>query len=170
MMVWVAVAVALAGHVAVATGAPNRTDLAWMGWGGRTDAEMDTITRYFINNRDAFTTASPTSHTLGENGTLVVRNLSATSTYTPASVFGALRAGGVRVLPTIYNDASGEHTELLPKFLKLAASPGHFISQARFHSVSFRPPPPRAQLPFQCTHVRCVRARVRIGASVGEGE
>ena len=41
-----------------------------------------------------------------------------------------LRAGGVKVLPTIYNDANGYGTTLLPQFLAMAANPDSFIRQA----------------------------------------
>lgn len=109
---------------------PSRTVMAWMGWEGRTDAQLDEIVRYFISNTDAITTASPTSHALGDNGTLIERNLSSAATSTRAEVFKRLRAGGVRVMPTIWNDAGGMHTELLPKFLQLAAAPDAFIADA----------------------------------------
>ena len=109
---------------------PHRTVMAWMGWGDRTDAQLDTIVSYFIANRDAITTASPTTHSLGENATLIERNLSKTATATRAKVFSRLRAGGVRVVPTIWNDAGGMHTALLPKFLQLAAAPDGFIAEA----------------------------------------
>ena len=70
----------------------------------------------------------------GDSADLVQRPLRAGATYTPSSVYKELRAGGVRVLPTqlptIYNDANGMHSELLPKLLKLAASPDTFIKQA----------------------------------------
>jgi hypothetical protein len=108
----------------------DRTVMAWMGWGGRTDAQIDDIVRYFIANRDAITTASPTSHSLGDNATLIERNLSKSSTRTRQDIFKQLRAGGVRVLPTIWNDAGGMKTSLLPKFLQLAAAPDNFIDQA----------------------------------------
>jgi hypothetical protein len=39
------------------------------------------------------------------------------------SVWKQLRARGVQVLPTIYNDANGYHTALLPRFMALAAAP-----------------------------------------------
>ena len=109
---------------------PNRTVMAWMGWDGRTDAQLDVTVSFFINNTDAITTASPTSHSLGDNATLVERNLSKTATSTHTEVFKRLRAGGVRVLPTIWNDAGGMHTALLPKFMQLAAAPGPFIARA----------------------------------------
>jgi hypothetical protein len=34
------------------------------------------------------------------------------------------------VLPTIYNDANGYHTTLLPRFIAMAANPDHFIEEA----------------------------------------
>jgi hypothetical protein len=122
--------VAAAAGAAAGSDPRNRTVMAWMGWDDRTDAQLDTIVEYFINNRDAITTAAPTSHSLGDNGTLVERNLSTTATYTRSMIFKRLRAGGVQVLPTIWNDAGGMHTTVIPKFLQLAASPDAFISQA----------------------------------------
>ena len=110
--------------------APSRTVMAWMGWDGRTDAQLDEIVGYFVNHTDLITTASPTSHSLGVNGTLVERNLSSAATSTRAEVFKRLRAGGVRVVPTIFNDAGGMHTTLLPRFLQLAAAPDAFIASA----------------------------------------
>ena len=109
---------------------PSRTVMAWMGWEGRTDAQLEEIVSYFLNNTDAITTASPTSHTLGDNASLIERNLSSSATSTRAEVFKRLRAGGVRVVPTIWNDAGGMHTALLPKFLQLAAAPDAFIASA----------------------------------------
>ena len=110
--------------------AAGRTVMAWMGWGGRTDTQIDTIVHYFTSNRDAITTASPTAFTLGPNATLLERNLSKAGTYTRQQVFKRLRQGGVRVLPTIWNDASGMKYALLPMFLQLASSPDAFIAQA----------------------------------------
>jgi hypothetical protein len=122
----------------------DRTVMAWMGWGDRTDAQMDTIVQYFITNRDAITTASPTSHCLscggrgcenatclpGDETSLLERNMSKTETKTRQAIFKQLRAGGVRIIPTIWNDAGGWNSALLPKFLQLAAAPDAFIAQA----------------------------------------
>ena len=107
----------------------NRTVMAWMGWDSRTDAKLDTTISWFAARKDLLT-ASPTSHTLGDNATLQERPLAAGATYTAASVWKELRNRGVRVLPTIWNDAGGMHTVLLPKFLQLAASPDAFIAKA----------------------------------------
>ena len=41
-----------------------------------------------------------------------------------------LQDGGVRVLPTIYNDANGYNTTLLPQFMAMASDPDGFIEQA----------------------------------------
>ena len=125
----------VAGAVTSPTAPPppaggRKTVMAWMGWDGRTDAQLDEIVGYFINNTDAITTASPTSHSLGDNATLVERNLSKAATSTRAEVFKRLRAGGVRVVPTIWNDAGGMHTTVIPKFLELAAAPDAFIASA----------------------------------------
>ena len=69
-------------------------------------------------------------HTLGENGSLLEWPLAGSAKATPQSVWKQLRAGGVKVLPTIYNDANGYHTSLLPQFIAMAASPDSFIEQA----------------------------------------
>ena len=125
-----------AAAAAAAAAGGGRTVMAWMGWDGRTDAQLDEIVGYFINNTDVITTASPTSHSLGDNATLVERNLSKTATSTHAEVFKRLRAGGVRVVPTIWNDAGGMHTTVLPKLLQLAAMPDAFIARAVALSVA----------------------------------
>ena len=115
---------------------PRRTVMAWMGWHGRTDAQLDTIVDYFVANRDAITTASPATHSLGANASLIERPLARGAAHTPSSVFKSLHAGGVRVLPTIYNDANGYHASLLPLLRQLAASPDAFIQQAVDLAVS----------------------------------
>jgi hypothetical protein len=117
------------------TGSRNRTAMAWMGWDHRTDAKLDTTISWFAARKDLLT-ASPTSHSLGENATLQERPLAAGATYTAVSVWRELRSRGVRVLPTIWNDANGMHTTLLPKFLQLAASPDAFIAKAVALAVS----------------------------------
>ena len=38
--------------------------MVWTGWGGRTDAKMDTIIRWFADRKDLLI-ASPTTHCLG---------------------------------------------------------------------------------------------------------
>ena len=65
-----------------------------------------------------------------ENGSLLEWPLAPGAQHTPISVWKQLRAGGVKVLPTIYNDANGYHTTLLPQFLAMAAKPDSFIQQA----------------------------------------
>ena len=60
---------------------------------------------------------------VGENGSLTEIALAKGATHTPRSVWKQLRARGVQVLPTIYNDANGYHTALLPRFMALAAAP-----------------------------------------------
>jgi hypothetical protein len=107
----------------------NRTAMAWVGWGGRTDAKMDIIVGWFAARHNLLT-ASPTSHTLSVNGTLMERPLAKTATYSAASVFKKMRAAGIKVLPTIYNDANGYHTTLLPRFMAMAVAPDSFIEQA----------------------------------------
>ena len=101
-----------------------------MGTEDRTDAELNATISWFAQRTDAITTASPTTHMLGPDGRLVERNLSRTATHTPSSIFRQLRAAGVRVLPTIYNDANGLHESLLPRFAKLVAAPEGFIADA----------------------------------------
>ena len=46
------------------------------------------------------------------------------------SVWKKLRHVGVKVLPTIYNDANGYGYALLPRFMAMAANPDSFIEQA----------------------------------------
>ena len=107
----------------------NRTAMVWMGWDRRSDALMDAEVSWFTARHNLLT-ASPTCHTLGANATLIEIALAKGANHTAASVWKQLRAGGVKVLPTIYNDANGMHTALLPKFMQLAATPDVFIAKA----------------------------------------
>lgn len=107
----------------------NRTAMVWMGWDRRTDAQMETEIGWFAARHNLLT-ASPTCHTLGDDGSLQEIALAKGANHTAVSVWKALRAGGVKVMPTIYNDANGMHTALLPRFRRLAANPGPFITQA----------------------------------------
>jgi hypothetical protein len=97
---------------------------------GTNDTKIATGIDWFASRRHAVTTASPLTHKLGPNGTLVDLPVGGgtTSSFTTASVFKALRAKGVRVLPILYNDESYGIT-LLPKLRQLFADPHPFISQ-----------------------------------------
>ena len=55
--------------------------------------------------------------------------------HTPMSVWKQLREGGVKVLPTIYNDANGYHTTLLPQFIAMAAQPASRLVRATSAAV-----------------------------------
>jgi hypothetical protein len=77
-----------------------------MGWDGRADANLDKMIAYF--KAHSMLTASPTTHSLGANASLVERPLAKGASYTAVGVWKQLRAAGVKVLPTIYNDAGGE--------------------------------------------------------------
>jgi hypothetical protein len=103
-------------------------------WGCRAQGTNDTkITAgidWFASRRHAVTTASPLTHKLGPNGTLISLPVGGgtSGSYTAASLFKALRAKGVRVLPILYNDESYDIT-LLPKLRQLFANPMPFVSQ-----------------------------------------
>lgn len=114
---------------------PTRRSLAWMGTSLHTDAQLNSTLAWFAAHNDGINIASPTTHALGANGTLVERPLSPSALHTPAAVFHQLRAAGVRVLPTIFNGASGYRTSMLPLFNALVATPA---VQAAFidHAVS----------------------------------
>ena len=75
--------------------ASNRTAMVWMGWVHRTDALIDTEVAWFAARHDVLT-ASPTSHTLGPNGSLIALPLANGATHTPTSVWKQLRVRQLR--------------------------------------------------------------------------
>ena len=109
---------------------PVNLSTAWQGC--HSDAEASAGVTWFKQHLDYVTTASPILHTLGENGSLVEIPFAPGSVSTPASLFHDLRAAGVRVLPTLWNDESDEsrynHT-LLPKLRALFADPAPLIGR-----------------------------------------
>lgn len=97
---------------------------------GTNDTKITAGIDWFASRRHAVTTASPLTHKLGPNGTLVSLPVGGGTrgSYTTTSLFKALRAQDVRVLPILYNDESYDIT-LLPKLRQLFANPMPFISQ-----------------------------------------
>eukprot|EP00658_Telonema_sp_P-2_P054648 TRINITY_DN43476_c0_g1_i1.p1 TRINITY_DN43476_c0_g1~~TRINITY_DN43476_c0_g1_i1.p1 ORF type:complete len:292 (+),score=61.55 TRINITY_DN43476_c0_g1_i1:132-1007(+) len=106
----------------------SRTVLAWWPCMGKTDTELDEGVQWFANRTGAVTTASPTTHKLGSNSSLVEFDFAANATHTASSLFAELRSNGVRVLPIIYNDESSA-TTLLPKLRSLFAAPSRFVQE-----------------------------------------
>jgi hypothetical protein len=95
---------------------------------GHSDTQLATGVKWFTDRLDAVTTASPTTHKLGTSSSIREFPLAKGSTSTAASLFKQLRAGGVRIIPILYNDESA-YTTLLPKLRALFASPGAVIKQ-----------------------------------------
>ena len=115
----------------------SRSVLAWMSTVDKTDEVLDNETAYFIENVDAVTTAAPTTHCLSADGTLAEHAMHPSATSTASSLFRKLRAGGVRVMPTVYSVASyriatgpcAMDGALLPRFLRMT---GNATLRARF--------------------------------------
>lgn len=74
-------------------------------------------------------TVSPTTHRLGENGTLEELPFAKGAKSTPSTLYQELRKNGVRVLPILYNDETC-CTTLLPKLRRLFSNPDGFIQEA----------------------------------------
>jgi hypothetical protein len=128
---------------------PGRTVVAWWPcqttppanfsapWEGcHSDAEVAAGVAWFKQRLGAVTTAAPITHRLGENASILELPFAAGSAATPASLFRALRAAGVRVVPTLGNDESNEspgpygfHGSLLPKLRALFKNPQPLIGQ-----------------------------------------
>lgn len=78
---------------------PPRTVLAW--WGvSSNDSKIEQNVQWFLDRRHAVTTASPTTHHLGDNCTLLERDWSGSS-YDSGKLYTKLRSQGVRVVPII---------------------------------------------------------------------
>ena len=96
-------------------------------WAGcHSDAEVKAGIAWFQQRLGAVTTASPITHKLGLNASVVEFPFAAGSSSSPGSLFRGLRAAGVRVLPTLWNDESDEaryHHTLLPKLRAMFADP-----------------------------------------------
>lgn len=108
--------------------AAKRT-LAWWECGDLNDTALDAGVAWFAARLDAVTTASTVMHSLGPNATLLASSFGPRSTQTISGLYRALRASGVRVLPTVYNDEShNDPPTLLPKLRALFASPGPVVS------------------------------------------
>jgi len=104
--------------------------LIWMNNWDVNDTQLTQHVEWFAN-LPFVVTVSPTTHLLGPNATLEVKPRGKSTNTTPVQLYQELRRHGLRVLPILYNDETGNgaHT-LLPKLRQLFANPDGFIRSA----------------------------------------
>lgn len=87
---------------------------------------------WFQQRLGAVTTAAPITHKLGPNATVLEIPFARGSQSTAISIWQRLRAAGVRVIPTLWNDESDEsryNRTLLPKLRAAFSNPVPLIGQ-----------------------------------------
>eukprot|EP01050_Picozoa_sp_SAG11_P008773 SAG11_NODE_788_length_7169_cov_1.889109_6_plen_401_part_00 len=104
------------------------------GWpeGCHSDAEISTGVAWFQQRLEAVTTAAPITHRLWADATIREFPFAAGSRSTAATLWQRLRAAGVRVIPTLWNDESDEsryNRTLLPKLRAAFANAAPLIEQ-----------------------------------------
>eukprot|EP00947_MAST-08B_sp_MAST-8B-sp1_P001120 g1120.t1 len=109
----------------------DRKVMFWLFTQYLNDTELDLKVASLAADRakGVLTHVSPTTHTLGTQGNLLELRSNANATWTSGPLFAKLRAAGLRVQPTLFNNEAGQ-ASLPPKLRTLFAAPQTFIAAA----------------------------------------